>query len=235
MYVTELDSFVHKFHQMWKAGLTAHLDLDSHAGKAWVGIRLQLGHVPGPVHQQVHHPSSPPHRSPSYHRRQERRKAARSAADRGSQADKACEAPEATENAAETSDEFAETAGDAIAEKARTDFPCLICDFVSNWESGLQVHMSRKHTTIKQVDGNNSFVGDESEEDEKYDRSVHYWKTGYLGTGYQNFIDANEVIDASNLNEVSKNEEKEKILEARKCAFGDIFINMPPWNQRIQR
>ena len=28
MYVTELDSFVQKFHQLWKAGVTAHLDLD---------------------------------------------------------------------------------------------------------------------------------------------------------------------------------------------------------------
>ena len=45
MAVTEVDSFVRKFHQLWKAGLTAHLDLDTHAGNAWVGLRVQLGHV----------------------------------------------------------------------------------------------------------------------------------------------------------------------------------------------
>ena len=46
MFVTEFDSFVQKFCQLWEAGLTAHLDADTHAGKAWVGIRVQLGHVP---------------------------------------------------------------------------------------------------------------------------------------------------------------------------------------------
>ena len=53
MFVTELDSFVHKFHQLWNAGYNAHLDLDTHAGYAWVGIRVQLGQVPGPLHHQV--------------------------------------------------------------------------------------------------------------------------------------------------------------------------------------
>ena len=75
MYVTELDRFIKKFQQLWKAGLTAHLDLDTHAGKAWVGIRAQLGDAPGPAHQQVQ-----PHRSPSYLRRQERRRQAAQAA-----------------------------------------------------------------------------------------------------------------------------------------------------------
>ena len=76
MATTEVDTFVRKFHQLWKAGLTAHLDLDTHAGNAWVGLRVQLGHVPGPLHQQVH-----PHQvrkvSPSRLRRRERRLAAR--------------------------------------------------------------------------------------------------------------------------------------------------------------
>ena len=31
MLVTELETFVQKFHQLWKAGLSAHLDLESHA------------------------------------------------------------------------------------------------------------------------------------------------------------------------------------------------------------
>ena len=53
MFVTELDSFVHQFHQLWNAGYNAHLDLDTHAGHAWVGLRVQLGQVPGPLHHQV--------------------------------------------------------------------------------------------------------------------------------------------------------------------------------------
>jgi hypothetical protein len=57
--------------------------VDTHAGKAWVGLRVQLGQVPaGPVHHPVHHP---PHRQrgPAYQRRLERRSAVRasSAAD----------------------------------------------------------------------------------------------------------------------------------------------------------
>ena len=57
MPITEIDTFVRKFHQLWNAGLNAHLDLDCHAGVACVGLRK--------------------HFSPSYQRRRERRSAAR--------------------------------------------------------------------------------------------------------------------------------------------------------------
>ena len=78
MHVTELDSFVQKFNQLWKAGLTAHLDLDCHAGNAWVGLRVQLGPVPpGPNHHPYHHVPPPRYRGPSYSRRLEKRRAAR--------------------------------------------------------------------------------------------------------------------------------------------------------------
>ena len=82
MYVTELQSFLFKFHQLWEAGVTAHLDLDTHAGQAWVGLRAQLGKVPGPLHQHQQHQNvqATPHRSPAYHRRQERKKAAKTSA-----------------------------------------------------------------------------------------------------------------------------------------------------------
>ena len=53
-------------------GFTAHLELDTHAGQAYVGLKVMLGNV------QQQHPSnsnSKPSRkrSPSYFRRQERR------------------------------------------------------------------------------------------------------------------------------------------------------------------
>ena len=78
MLITEIDTFVRKFHQLWNAGLNAHLDLDCRDGAAYVGLRLELGHPPGPLCHQVspfHH-----HRrnfSPSYLRRRARRSAAR--------------------------------------------------------------------------------------------------------------------------------------------------------------
>ena len=40
MSVSEIDSFVKKFKNLWKAGYSAHLDLDTHSGQAWVGLRV---------------------------------------------------------------------------------------------------------------------------------------------------------------------------------------------------
>ena len=80
MFVTELDTFVLKFHQLWKAGHTAHLDLDTCAGKAWVGLRVQLGHAPGPLHHLPHPPFFQAQKktvNPSRQRRHARRAAAR--------------------------------------------------------------------------------------------------------------------------------------------------------------
>ena len=75
MFNEELSSFLSKFHQLRLAGQTAHLDIDTFAGKAWVGLRVMLSDdVP------VHHQQNTRRRSPSYYRRQERRKAARTEA-----------------------------------------------------------------------------------------------------------------------------------------------------------
>ena len=37
------------------------------------------------------------------------------------------------------------------------NFQCVLCDFKSNWENGLKVHMARKHdnNVIEQLYGNN--------------------------------------------------------------------------------
>ena len=97
----KLHSFINTFHQLWKAGETAHLDLNTHAGQAWIGIRTPLGYY-GQTHQHNHnipqthhtHTQKPPHttqtpthkqhhthtkRSPSYFRRLQRRKIDREA------------------------------------------------------------------------------------------------------------------------------------------------------------
>ena len=87
----KLHYFINMFHQLWKAGDTAHLDLDTHAGQAWIGLRTPLGHFgqprkyPPPNCQYPpqtptncqYPPLTPTHRSPSYYRRQERRKSAK--------------------------------------------------------------------------------------------------------------------------------------------------------------
>jgi hypothetical protein len=104
MYGTGLDSVIKKFHQLWKAGFTVHLDLDAHAGKAWVGIRAQLCHPLGPEHQQIHHPFSSPssQRGTVYQQRQERRR-------------QAAEAAAAAKQAAQVEAEHADKAADTEA------------------------------------------------------------------------------------------------------------------------
>ena len=61
---------------------TAHLDVDTHAGQAWVGLRVQLGHAPGHLHCQPHRPLFQAQKktfSPSRQRCRARRAAAQTA------------------------------------------------------------------------------------------------------------------------------------------------------------
>ena len=84
MALTELDTFVQKFKQLWKSGQDAHLDLESHNGKAWVGLRLQLGDEPGPPQRTSKLPKTKC--SPSRDRRRLRRAAERVNGDEAEQA-----------------------------------------------------------------------------------------------------------------------------------------------------
>ena len=89
LFVTELNTFVQKFQQLWSAGITAHLDLDTHAGQAWVGLR-----APGHLHHLHPFPQAfKKQDSPSRQRRRARREAARKT--------KAEKVPTSNENAEE--------------------------------------------------------------------------------------------------------------------------------------
>ena len=83
MLITELETFVQKFHQLWSAGHSAHLDLETHNGRAWVGLCVQLGRAPGILYQQPHpQPFQKAYKkkdSPSRQRRRTRRAATRQA------------------------------------------------------------------------------------------------------------------------------------------------------------
>ena len=152
----ELDNFVLKFHQLRSQGFTAHLELDTHAGQAWVGLKVMLGNV-----QQQHKPNPKPsrNRSPSYFRRQEKRKAAR-AADAESQTThnvnqlKNVTAEEANSSKDVNRKCLIETVPLTKQPTEKVSFECELCDFVSNRESGLKIHTTRKHPTIEQLDGN---------------------------------------------------------------------------------
>ena len=84
MAATELDTIICKFHQLWNAGLNAHLDVKTHNGIAWVTLHLDLGHDLGPLYSDPQ-PQHIPIQSAAcvgarLHRRQ-RRAAARRQAD----------------------------------------------------------------------------------------------------------------------------------------------------------
>jgi hypothetical protein len=182
MFTTELDNFVKKFYQLWNAGHTAHLDVDTHAGKAWVGLRVQLGHAPGPLHHQPQPPIFQAQKktfSPSRQRRRARRAAARL-----TKADEAVnmETPKDTTieeivNVEETVteephqspevEEENKTAEEAIssetetkktiAEQADPEHSCDLCEKSFGTLKGLRAHVGRQHKTssspIPQIDG----------------------------------------------------------------------------------
>ena len=144
--IRELDTFVKKFHQLWHDGITAHLDLDTHAGDAWVGLRVRLGQVPGPLHQQPHSFQHEVKRkeSPSRQRRRARRAAARLASRTNTEAAEAEEVVKETNGertvAEDAVDEIAEHPADDLAEKANdvheiTDEFCSNEDFNENFLS----------------------------------------------------------------------------------------------------
>ena len=240
MFMSEIDSFICKFRNLLHSGRNARLEIKSESGKATVNLSAEV-EIPAKQSYQ-------PRNIPARQRRRDRRAAARAeAVDTEAAADAATEDVAAAQvekdvearaaiasdvtignkfkDAVEATDLEAGTAfepADEMTKEAEIDFSCHICDFSSNWESGLHIHMTKKHANIEQVDGNET-LDDDLEEDAQYKETSHYWKTGRLGTSYQAFIDANDCIEKSNLPEEIKKRETTKILDARKCAFGPNF------------
>ena len=74
---TELETFVQKFKYLWKSGQDAHLDIEAHAGQAWVGLRLRLGEDPGTAVERKMNCSNIKKSSPARERRRATRAAQR--------------------------------------------------------------------------------------------------------------------------------------------------------------
>ena len=231
MAFTEIDSFVEKFKHLWHAGLRTSLNVEAENGQASVTLKAGLGFIPPPF--QVPRPT-PFSRGPSYQRRQVRREAARAAAV-NNDIEQTEQVRDEQDSAEIDRDQVAEEATEIVqevieAEKAKENFPCLLCDFKSIWENGLAIHMSRTHSQIEQLDGNITFSEEMDNKDQKYYGTRQYWENGELSTIYQTFIDAQNIIENSDLNEEEKEKEKVKLLEARKVAFGENFRYYPPWS-----
>ena len=188
---SEMDYFINKFRQLLREGFTAHLDLDANAGEAWVGLRVKLGN------DQKQQKPTKKKRSPAYERRQMRRRAAR--------AEKQEEAVEAETAKKETKNANEVNAAQAIT--THTSFKCEICDFSSNRENGLNIHLSRKHPTIEQLDGNVDLVADDIETE--FDSEIEeYLSSGKIGTDPQLWEDL--------LFYLNNKEEKFLAIEARR-------------------
>ena len=249
MACVELDSFLTKFKSLQFAGIEATLTVESKNGEAFVTLKAGLGYLqpppdgfPPPRGYHGHGRHQRVHRGPAYFRRQERRKAAKDQVEAAVQNDVTSpavevgdigvseETQEVNDVAEEATDEICEEA-EKLAEKAPIEqFECCVCDFVSNWEHGVMVHMARKHSKIEQVDG--VADGGDIDTDEPYNGSKHYWAKGYLGCAYQSFLDANETLDKCDIPEEDKKTVKIKVLEARKTALGKNFEDFPPWSKR---
>ena len=63
----------------------------------------------------------------------------------------------------------------------------------------------------------------------------HVTATGKMATGtaFQSYLDVLDILETTDLTEDEKHIEKEKVLEARKEAFGPEFKYYPPWRTRI--
>ena len=157
---TELDTFIKKFKDLWKSGIGAHLDIDTHAGEAWVGLRVRLGHAPGPPHYQVQ-VQERARNGPSRQQRRERR----------AQERKQVEAEEASkavsENETDSVEEVMELAtADVVISNlnylssnadAEIDYSCDFCETKFSSLRAVQIHIGKKHkvtgSPIPQVDG----------------------------------------------------------------------------------
>ena len=85
---------------------------------------------------------------------------------------------ESTPKVIHISDSLNESRNDSIEievvkDKNLKEFKCELCDFVSNTERGLNIHMIRVHTKIEQIDG----VLDESQLECESDKSILWNKS----------------------------------------------------------
>ena len=111
----EINSFVQNFKNLWKAGFTAHLDLDTQGGQAWVGLRLHLGAAQVPFHQHDRKYQQKSKNSPAKEQRCNRREALRKSTSQVNQDDVTEEVNCNTVTEAEEAKEF------DITEKVETD------------------------------------------------------------------------------------------------------------------
>ena len=144
---TEIESFVQKFKSLRGAGLEATLTLDTKLGEVWITMNCKVGrNIPPPPSE----PSSPSliarkiYRSPSYFRRQLRRKAEREAKESASSAALAV----ADTNEKETAEKAVVVISNEVAEmpESTTDDSVADCE-AAEFEQNDSVNVSQEIDT----------------------------------------------------------------------------------------
>ena len=167
----------------------------------------------------VYHQQNTRRRSPSCYRRQERRKGAQTkAAEESGQTN--------SDVVAAAAEEVTETSAVEVVESKIDN--CELCDFKTDRKNGLEIHMRKKHAVLEQLDGNNSSESDDDIEDNNnYELSESYWRTGYIEWNdidlYENVLKAME----QNFwrNKVKKKELIEEANETRMKRLNKKFMD----------
>ena len=105
----------------------------------------------------------------------------------------------------------------------------LLCDFITSRKAGLDIHLSKKHKEIEQVDGSTS------DTEENYAEA--YWERDELSSTYQRYLDVIEDIQSSNL---TTQEREIEIERAKSCRLEALLkygftlqdlerSEIPPW------
>ena len=226
----ELESFFIKFKHLLHSGYNATLSLESVKGEAFVCLKAGLGPVnlpqtTGNCCLSTQHPTYVRHRSPSYKRRQERRRRSFQTKQETVDEVNSDRTVEETEKVSGLSsskcdkdflsangtrvenDAQAEEVSDLIIDSAAADieFACDICDFSSNWRNGLSFHISSSHEITNEK---------LKSSDEIINLTQSYWKTGKLVSNMQVYVNAlMDIEKATNVNDDVKEEEEIKLEE----------------------
>ena len=165
-----------EFIKAWESGSKSKLTLQSRNGQAWLNFNCYLG-GPHDQHQKIKKPKSKKKQerddlraqlhqqrlqdgvsstnSSSYFSKSnfEEKAASASRATIDIQDPEQVQADPASKTVSVTLDLSDSDTNKMVENKKSQEFKCELCDFVSNKATGLNIHMSRKHTTIEQLDG----------------------------------------------------------------------------------
>ena len=142
----ELDSFVRKFRNLWKAGSHAKLYVETEAGNAFVNLQVGLGQT-HPQYQDGHRAVGP-----LKQRRRERRAAAREATAAAEEAGVTAE-KESTEEVIENAEQVSEEDSHKPEESFDYNFSDAKLENVSNRENHVMKEHKVTHSPIPQLDG----------------------------------------------------------------------------------